>query len=89
MLAGTVPDVMYTANAKEFATKLVTLDDGHEIRLISVPNFSTTGQVVLLNLATKECRSMEVSVDVSMLESDMMDIDEDDESVDSAKSQSP
>ena len=92
VLTGLLPDVMYTANAKEYGTKLVKQENGHSIRLISVPDFSTTGQVVLINLATKESRCMQISVDESMMESVMMDIDDEDENMgsqDSAKSESP
>lgn len=47
------PHVLFAANQPKFETKMV---DG--VRLVCVPDFSRTQQLVLLNLATLECRIM-------------------------------
>ena len=68
--------MLYTANAAEFATKIVTMDNGHDVRLISIPDFSLTNQVVLLNLKTLECKSLTIDVDEGMSVHDPMDVEE-------------
>lgn len=52
------PHVYFAGNQRQFDTKLV-----EGVRLVCVPDFATTGQIVLVNTHTLECRLMEWSVD--------------------------
>lgn len=52
------PHVYFSGNCKEFNTELVKTEDGSKIRLICIPAFSETKQVVLLNLRTLDCNAM-------------------------------
>lgn len=81
ILSGKVPEILYMGNSDDFTTKVITLEDGITVRLVTVPDFSKTNKVVLLDLATNECRSLTLSIDSDMMEvetnADSMDIDED------------
>jgi DNA polymerase delta subunit 2 len=61
------PHVYFAGNQPSFATKMATGRDGEnndiEVRLIAVPRFSQTGQVVLLNLDTLEARPVTFQCD--------------------------
>lgn len=52
-----MPHVYFAGNCKAFGTEEVTLKEG-KVRLVCVPAFSDTKQVVLLNLKTMECKPM-------------------------------
>ena len=49
------PHVYFTANQREFGTKVVKGEQGQEVRLISVPSFAATGTIAVLDLDTLEC----------------------------------
>lgn len=51
------PHVYFIGNQPKFETKLVKSDDGHEkVRVILLPNFRDTGEVVLVNTKSLECQ---------------------------------
>lgn len=52
-----MPHVYFAGNCKAFGTEEVVLDGG-KTRLICVPAFAETKQVVLLNLKTMDCKPM-------------------------------
>jgi DNA polymerase delta subunit 2 len=66
VIHGRCPDVLFTGNAPAFDTRTVTLSNGHTVRLIAVPRFSTTGTVALLDLATKEVTSLSIHIDSAL-----------------------
>jgi DNA polymerase delta subunit 2 len=55
-----IPDVFFAGGQKEFATGVKIFDRGegktHKTRLVLVPSFKETGQIVLMDLATLEPR---------------------------------
>ena len=66
VIQGRCPDVLFTGNAEAFGTRNVTLSNGHQVTLIAVPRFSTTGTVAILDLETKEVRSLSIGIDSSL-----------------------
>lgn len=54
------PDVYFIGNQDRFATRLYRSSDGHQIRVVLVPQFSLTGCVVLVNPKTLACKLVEV-----------------------------
>ena len=57
---------MFTGNAEAFDTRTFTLSNGHTVRLIAVPRFSTTGTVAVLDLETKEVKSLSIHIDSAL-----------------------
>ncbi|KAI8468881.1 MAG: DNA polymerase alpha/epsilon subunit B-domain-containing protein [Monoraphidium minutum] len=55
---GACPHAYIVGNQPEFATRLVTGEDGQVVRLVAVPSFAATGALVLLNLRTLQCQLM-------------------------------
>ncbi|XP_064637842.1 DNA polymerase delta subunit 2-like isoform X2 [Lineus longissimus] len=49
------PHVYFAGNQPEYRTKVCKGDRGQEVLLVCVPNFSTTGTCVLVNLRSMEC----------------------------------
>ncbi|XP_050302842.1 DNA polymerase delta subunit 2 [Anthonomus grandis grandis] len=49
------PHVYFAGNQTEFASKVITGENGQQIRLISIPKFSETFQGVLLNVQSLDC----------------------------------
>ncbi|KAK9463409.1 DNA polymerase alpha/epsilon subunit B-domain-containing protein [Lipomyces oligophaga] len=49
------PHVYFAGNQPEFGTSLYSGANGQLIRIITVPKFSETGQIVLLDLSSLEC----------------------------------
>ncbi|ODV90716.1 hypothetical protein CANCADRAFT_31590 [Tortispora caseinolytica NRRL Y-17796] len=49
------PHVYFVGNQDRFETKMVTGESGQTTRLIAIPSFAATGQIVLMNLHTFEC----------------------------------
>ncbi|CEO94525.1 DNA polymerase delta small subunit [Plasmodiophora brassicae] len=56
-----VPHVYFAGNQPSFDTRIVEGAHGERVRLIAVPAFATTGQVVLLNLRNLDCHVMQFS----------------------------
>lgn len=54
------PDVYFVGNQDHFATRIYNGPDGHRIRVVLLPRFSTSGQVVLVNPTTLECKVVEI-----------------------------
>ncbi|KAJ1919183.1 DNA polymerase delta small subunit Cdc1 [Mycoemilia scoparia] len=52
------PRVYFVSNQPNFETDTVQGEDDENIRVISVPSFSETGQLVLVDLKTLECTSI-------------------------------
>ncbi|CAG90937.2 DEHA2G20350p [Debaryomyces hansenii CBS767] len=67
-LADETPHVYFVGNQKSYHTKTINLQkdhDNHEtaqITLISIPDFSQTGQIVLLDLTTLECELVSFNI---------------------------
>ncbi|CAD6896358.1 unnamed protein product [Tilletia controversa] len=49
------PDIYFIGNQPAFATTLYENPDGHQTRVVLLPRFSQSGDVVLVNLRTLEC----------------------------------
>eukprot|EP00045_Choanoeca_perplexa_P003991 m.34786 g.34786 ORF g.34786 m.34786 type:complete len:494 (+) comp12341_c0_seq1:3-1484(+) len=49
------PNVFFAGNQPEFATSTFEVPSGDSVRLVCVPEFASTGTVVLVNLKTLEC----------------------------------
>ena len=58
------PHVLFAGGQPAFGTRLVQEEGGPAVRVVAVPNFSTTGCLVLVNLQTLECHP--VHFDASM-----------------------
>eukprot|EP00300_Choanocystis_sp_HF-7_P015783 c19170_g1_i3.p1 GENE.c19170_g1_i3~~c19170_g1_i3.p1 ORF type:complete len:217 (+),score=56.51 c19170_g1_i3:1303-1953(+) len=58
------PHVMFAGNQHAFSTRVVEGDQGQRVRLVCVPNFAETGQVVLVNLSTLDASVVSFSCDV-------------------------
>jgi len=50
------PHLYFSGNHPKFSTKLYEGKDGQKVRLVTVPRFSDTKTIVLVNLRTMECR---------------------------------
>ncbi len=48
------PHVYFLGNQEEFGTRLVTGINNQQVRLVTLPRFSRTGSIALLNLRTLE-----------------------------------
>lgn len=55
------PHVYFSGNAPAFETKLVKGAEGQEVLLVTVPEFSSTQTVCLINLRTLECEPLTFS----------------------------
>lgn len=60
MVIDSCPDVYFAGNQSRFETKTVEIEKGKAVRLISVPSFFSSKTVVVLNLSTLECYSLNV-----------------------------
>ncbi|KAK6354304.1 hypothetical protein TWF730_008714 [Orbilia blumenaviensis] len=49
------PHVYFVGNQPEFGTRLIRGNEGQIVRLVTVPKFSETGELVLVDLETLEC----------------------------------
>ncbi|KAI8364675.1 phosphatidylserine decarboxylase-domain-containing protein, partial [Radiomyces spectabilis] len=54
------PHVYFCGNQPKFENNLLEGSDGQRIRVVMVPSFAETGTVVLVNLSTLECSSIEI-----------------------------
>lgn len=50
------PHVLFAGGQPAFATGVAEVQGGGSVRLVAVPNFCTTGCVVLVNLSTLACQ---------------------------------
>ncbi|GAA5914516.1 hypothetical protein JCM5296_003057 [Sporobolomyces johnsonii] len=50
------PHVYFIGNQPSFGTRIVTGQDGQRVRIVLLPSFSETGEVVLVNTASLEVR---------------------------------
>ena len=53
-----LPHVFFVGNQKKFAQKLIKLDSKKEVLLITLPKFSTSSTLILLNLNTLKCEPL-------------------------------
>jgi DNA polymerase delta subunit 2 len=58
------PHIFVAGNQPAYGTRLIE-SAGTKVCLLCVPDFSTTGQVVLLNLRTLTSQVMEFMIDLS------------------------
>lgn len=58
------PHVYFVANQPSFGTRKVQLDpqSNTSVTLVSIPKFSTTGEIVLMDPATLECEVVKISI---------------------------
>lgn len=59
-LIESAPDVYFVGNQDKFSTRLYHGTNGHKIRVILLPKFSTTGSVVLVNTKTLAIKHVNV-----------------------------
>lgn len=57
------PHVYFVGNQPKFESKIVSLDD-FTVRLISIPRFDLTGEVVLMDTSTLECEVIQLASSV-------------------------
>ncbi|KAJ9085082.1 DNA polymerase delta subunit 2 [Entomophthora muscae] len=46
------PHIFFAGNQDEFATRMIAGDNGQQTRMITIPSFSTSGQIVLVEAST-------------------------------------
>ena len=56
------PHVYFVGGQPEFGTKLISGPDGQTVRLITVPSFSETKEIVLVDSETLEVSRMKIAV---------------------------
>lgn len=56
------PHVFFVGNQPEFATTMIDGPEGQMVRLISIPRFSETGEIVLLDSETLEVSRVKIDV---------------------------
>lgn len=62
-LVEAAPDVYFIGNQDRFATReYQDSTTGHTVRVVLVPRFAQRGEVVLVNLASLECKLVEVGI---------------------------
>merc|ERR1712156_987971 len=54
----TLPHVLFVGNQPKFAQKTLKLDDKKEILLVTLPKFSSTSTIILLNLQSLHCQPL-------------------------------
>jgi DNA polymerase delta subunit 2 len=62
---GWCPSVYFVGNQEAFGTRLVQGEEGQVVRCVSVPRFSETGEVVIVDLATKDVTIVKFQVEGS------------------------
>ncbi|MCO5580868.1 hypothetical protein L7F22_034740 [Adiantum nelumboides] len=60
----TCPHVYFCGNQEKYMTRLVKGEQGHLVRLVSVPHFYDTGIAVLVNLKNLDCHVLCLSTDL-------------------------
>jgi len=53
-----LPHVFFAGNQSHFGQSTFVSEGGHEVKLLSVPNFSRTSSLVVLNLKTLEAEEV-------------------------------
>ena len=53
-----LPHILFVGNQAKFAQKTLKLDDDKEILLVTLPKFSTSASIILLNLNTLHCQPL-------------------------------
>ena len=53
-----LPHVLFVGNQAKFAQKKLKLDDDKEVLLVTLPKFSSSSTVVLLNLQSLQCQPL-------------------------------
>ncbi|KAF7725532.1 hypothetical protein EC973_009562 [Apophysomyces ossiformis] len=61
-LLETSPNVYFIGNQPQFETSMVEGPEGQRTRVVLVPSFAETGIVVLINLSTLECTSLQIGL---------------------------
>ncbi|OAD68147.1 hypothetical protein PHYBLDRAFT_23961, partial [Phycomyces blakesleeanus NRRL 1555(-)] len=59
------PHVYFIGNQPEFETSDIQGHDGQKVRVILVPSFQKTGQIVLVNLDTLEASTLKISGEIT------------------------
>ena len=54
----TLPHVLFVGNQPKFAQKTLKLDDKKEILLVTLPKFSSSSTIILLNLQSLHCQPL-------------------------------
>ena len=54
----TLPHVFFVGNQAKFAQKKLKVDDDKEVLLVTLPKFSSSSTVVLLNLQSLQCQPL-------------------------------
>ena len=62
----TTPHLFFTGNQPRFETSVITGESGEEVRMIAVPKFKETGEVVMVDLATLEVELVRIGLDESL-----------------------
>lgn len=57
------PHVYFVGNQPKFETSFIEGSNGQRCRVVAVPKFAETGEVVLVNLETLDCEVMKISVE--------------------------
>jgi len=55
------PHIFFAGNQPEYASRLVEGKHGQKVRIISIPKFNETGEIVLVNLSTLESEVLKFS----------------------------
>ena len=54
----TLPHVLFVGNQAKFAQKKLKVDNDKEVLLVTLPKFSSSSTVVLLNLQSLQCQPL-------------------------------
>lgn len=57
-----LPHIYIIGNQPEFGTRDVQFDSNKKVRIISVPDYSATGVIVLLDVNTLECETVQIEM---------------------------
>lgn len=56
------PDLYAVGNSDRFGTRMIHGREGQNVRLISVPNFSASGEIVLVDIRDLSCQRIKITV---------------------------
>ncbi|CCK68937.1 DNA-directed DNA polymerase delta subunit POL31 KNAG_0B05030 [Huiozyma naganishii CBS 8797] len=56
------PHVYCVGNQPEFGSRVITMNNGAKIKMIAIPEFSTTGKIVLLNLKSLDTEVVRIDI---------------------------